>query len=211
MTSNAKFWDGIAEKYARDPIKDMKSYEYTLERTRSYLGKSDKVLELGAGTASTALLLADSAGQITASDLSDGMLNVGRRNAKAQGVGNIDFLCSDAMVAEVAPGSFDVVMAFNLLHLVPDLDAVLARAHEVLNPGGLLISKTPCLDDSNIFARGAFRVMIPVMQLFGKAPFVRYMTSDYLERRITRAGFTIIERVNLPGKVGRPYYVARRD
>ena len=32
MTDDAKFWDRIAEKYARDPIADMASYEATVER-----------------------------------------------------------------------------------------------------------------------------------------------------------------------------------
>ena len=58
MQETMKFWDGIAEKYAKRPISDMAAYEYTLGRTRSYLKPEDQVLELGCGTGSTALLLA---------------------------------------------------------------------------------------------------------------------------------------------------------
>ena len=47
----------MARKYSRDAIKDMASYEYTLERTRSYLNATDRVLELGAGTSSTRVVI----------------------------------------------------------------------------------------------------------------------------------------------------------
>ena len=48
-----QFWDKIAPKYAADPIKDMESYELTLNKTRGYLRPSDQVLEIGAGTGSS--------------------------------------------------------------------------------------------------------------------------------------------------------------
>ena len=57
MTATAKFWDGIAEKYAKSPIRDIESYEHTLQRTVSYLKPTDQVLELGCGTGRTALRL----------------------------------------------------------------------------------------------------------------------------------------------------------
>ena len=84
MTATAKFWDGIAEKYAKSPIRDMEAYEHTLQRTASYLKPTDQVLELGCGTGRTALRLADHADTITASDVSPGMLAVGRRLAQEQ-------------------------------------------------------------------------------------------------------------------------------
>lgn len=210
MTSNAKFWDGIAEKYARSPIKDMEGYEYTLERTRSYIDADDHVLELGCGTGSTALLLAGSAGKITASDISGAMLDVGRRNAREKGIDNVEFLLGDAFEPELDGQTFDVIMAMNVLHLVEDLEAVLRRAHSLLKPDGVLISKTPCLGDSNVLMRGVFRVLIPVMQLFRRAPFVAFLSTPELERRTEAAGFKLIERVAVPAKGGRPYLVARR-
>ncbi|MEM1100624.1 MAG: hypothetical protein AAGH73_03730, partial [Pseudomonadota bacterium] len=54
----AEFWNRIAARYARDPISDMAGYKATLERTKHYLTPIAHVLELGAGTSSTALELA---------------------------------------------------------------------------------------------------------------------------------------------------------
>ena len=58
MQQAETFWDGAAENYAKSPIRDVEAYNYTLERTRTYLSPTDKVLEVGCGTGSTALLLA---------------------------------------------------------------------------------------------------------------------------------------------------------
>ncbi|MCG8445153.1 MAG: class I SAM-dependent methyltransferase [Hyphomicrobiales bacterium] len=56
------------------PVRDVEAYEYTLERTRSYLAKTGRVLELGCGTGSTALLLAG----ITGNDISPNMIGIAR-------------------------------------------------------------------------------------------------------------------------------------
>lgn len=209
--AEADFWDGIAEKYAKDPIKDMEAYKYTLERTRSYLGTEDEVLELGCGTGATALQLADAAGRIVATDISEGMLAVGRRNVGAQGVSNVEFLQTDAFGPALKGQRFDVVMIFNALHLVRDADAVLARCHGLLKPGGLLISKTPCLGDEPVIRRLMFRMVIPIMQLLGRAPYVTYLTAAQLEAMTCAVGFDVIERVILPSDSARPFLVARRD
>ena len=47
MQDATLFWDRIAPKYAKSPVRDQQAYEATLARTRSYLGAEDKVLELG--------------------------------------------------------------------------------------------------------------------------------------------------------------------
>ena len=86
MIQNATFWDKVAPKYAKSPIADQAAYEYTLDRTRTYLNPKDSVLELGCGTGSTALLLAPDVKQITAIDLSPGMLVIAREKAAKAGV-----------------------------------------------------------------------------------------------------------------------------
>ena len=55
MQTATRFWGKTAGRYAKMPIRYAEAYEYALERTRSYLAKTDRVLELGCGTGSTAL------------------------------------------------------------------------------------------------------------------------------------------------------------
>ena len=209
MTDAAKFWDRAAPKYARDPIADLPAYEYTRGRTMSYLSRESRVRELGCGTGSTALELAPHLGHITGTDLSQGMIDIARDKATAQGIANADFRVAPASGALDLDGSFDVVMAHNLLHLLPDPAEVITRVHDVLPPGGLFISKTPCLADRAFgLKRYPIRAVIPLMQLFGKAPHVTFLTQPQLERMVTGAGFEIVEAGNFPATSR--YIVARK-
>lgn len=205
----AKFWNKIAPKYARDPIKDMVSYEMTLDKTRGHLGPDSQVLEIGAGTGSTAMILAKDCGHITATDISEKMLEVGREKAWNEGIGNITF---EVRLAEDMPeGPFDAVLAHNLLHLVEDLPLVLARAKEVLRPGGVLISKTFVKPKSGINPLyRVMKVMLPIMQFFGKAPFVAFLSREELEQSFVDAGFEVVESGHFPAGQDRLYTVARK-
>lgn len=210
MIQAAKFWDGIAVKYAKSKIRDPEGYHFTLERTRSYLGRDDKVLEIGAGTGSTALELAPVVGHITATDVSPEMTRIGKAKADEQGVNNVEFRVADAKLGGVT-GRYDAILAHNVLHLVEDLPGVLDRVHELLVPGGVFISKTFCKP-----ARGgpwfyyAMRLALPLMQLVGKAPYVAIMRIEELEALLTAHGFKIVESGNFPAKELRRYIVARR-
>ena len=189
-SDDTRFWDRAARKYAGDPIKDMAGYERTLERARQLLGASDRVLEVGCGTGTTALLLAPAVGRIEGTDVSGEMIAIARGKAAAQAFPNAEFTVAPAEQAPGADGSFDAVLAFSLLHLLGDRPAMFRNAYRLLRPGGLLISKTPCLSEMNVLVRLA----IPVMQLVGKAPYVAVFGAEQLESEIADAGFTIVER-----------------
>lgn len=211
MNEDAPFWDKIAAKYAKDAIRDEAAYRQALSRTASYLKPEDRVLELGCGTGSTAIELAPQVAEITASDLSQEMLVIGRERAKAAAVDNIRF--HHGSVAQAPEGVFDVVLAHNLLHLLPDLNAALAVVASRLPKGGLFISKTPCLGE----ARGSakyylFKTMIPVMRFFGKAPgsAVHFFDISSLDDAVEAAGFAVVETGSYPVSTPGRYIVARR-
>lgn len=209
MTSAANFWDKQARGYAERPIDDVPAYEYTLGRTRSYLKDSDHALELGAGTGSTAITLADGVKHITATDISGEMLDIGRERAIEAGVDNISFANAEASTAPEGP--FDVVLAHNLLHLVDDLDADLADIAWRVKSGGLFISKTPCIAEPGLGLKfGLMKLAIPMLQWLGKAPFVRFLGVSELEGMISNAGFEIVETGNFPVRPPSRYIVARK-
>ncbi|MBY5934658.1 class I SAM-dependent methyltransferase [Tateyamaria omphalii] len=208
MQTKAQFWDRVAVKYAAQPISDPDAYAQTLDRVSSYLKPTDRVLELGCGTGSTALKLAEHAGSILATDYSGGM--IAQATAK-MGVDNVRFLQADVFDPALQDGTFDVVMAFNLFHLVPDVEATMARVHDLLTPGGLFISKSPCIGERSLgFKFGLLKRLIPLMQLVGKAPFVRFDSIADVDARIARAGFEILETGNYPIRPPNHFVVARR-
>jgi len=204
------FWDRAAERYARRPVQDEAAYAYTLERTCAHLPPDGRVLELGCGTGTTALKLADATGHIVASDLSAEMIRIARGKAKAQGATNVTFVQSGA---EAPPdGTFDAVMAFNLLHLLPDPEAAVAGIAKKVKPGGYFISKTPCLAGPEISLkfRALIWLIVPLMQALGKAPRFHRMSIAELEQAITGAGFDIIETGNHPAQPPSRFIVARK-
>jgi len=213
MALRPGFWDKIARKYAKDPIKNQAAYEKTLERTTEHLGPQDKVLELGCGTGSTALLLAGNVKSYLATDFAGGMIEIAAEKlaaGKTDGTApaGLRFAVADGFSERVElPGGekHDAVLGFNFLHLVENPEDLLVRVRDLLKPGGLYISKTVCLKKK----AWLFAPMIRVMQLFGKAPYVRMFSFDALERTITEAGFEIIETGTYPEPYSR-FVVARK-
>lgn len=209
MINSATFWDKAAAKYANDPIKDMASYTYTLERTRSYLRDSDTVLEIGCGTGSTALLLAQSVGTYHGTDISGEMIKIARNKVSETSLPNLSFEAHPALDGIHAHDGLDAVMAFNLLHLLENIPSTLNAIHAALRPGGLLITKTPCLADSNWKIKLLLK-LIPLGQMLGKAPFVQSFTVAAYDRMIEAAGFEIVESGNHPVSPPARYIVARK-
>lgn len=211
MKNAAAFWDRFAERYARSKISDMPAYTHTLERTRSFLKPEDRVLELGCGTASTALELAGNVREVVASDVSTKMIGIGRRKAAERGITNIRLVAADVCDPALGPGPYDVVMAFNLLHLVDDLPATLQHIRDLVKPGGLFISKTICLGDDAVPLKvRLFLKLVPLMRLIGLAPEVHSFSIELLESQVRAAGFEIIEAGNFPASPPRRYLVAKR-
>lgn len=112
--------------------------------------------------------------------------------------------------SEAGGGGYDAVLAFNLLHLVPDLPATLAQIRRLTRPGGLFVSKTPCLVEMTAL----IRLAVPLLRLIGKAPPVLIFSAATLERAVADAGFEVlaVERhASAPAhKDPRPYLIARR-
>jgi ubiquinone/menaquinone biosynthesis C-methylase UbiE len=207
-SKNARFWDRMARKYAADPIADMAGYERTLDVARGYLKATDQVYEFGCGTGTTALKLAPSVAHLTATDISAEMIAIAREKAALEGCANAVFEVGAPETASCPDGSVDVAMGFNILHLIEARGATYRAIHRLLKPGGLFISKTGCLKEMN----SALRLILPPMQLIGRAPYVAFFSAAELEREVVNAGFEIAERARhgTRGKDARIFLVARK-
>ncbi|HEY3493642.1 MAG TPA: class I SAM-dependent methyltransferase [Polyangiaceae bacterium] len=202
----SRFWDRRAAEYARKPVPDPAAYARTLERVRAHLQPGDSVLELGCGTGTTALELAASAKTILGTDYSAEMIAIATEKARAKGVNNVSFRQATLDDAELGRESFDMVVAMNLLHLLDDLPARLRRVRELVRPGGLFVSKTPCIGDQGF----AMRMVIPVLRAVGFAPYVNFVSERSLAADIERAGFEVRETGMYPQKSRSYFVVARR-
>jgi ubiquinone/menaquinone biosynthesis C-methylase UbiE len=199
-----RFWDRLAERYARQPIADEAAYRRKLEMTRDYLRPDMAVLEFGCGTGGTAILHAPHVRHITAIDFSEAMLAIARGKAAAAGVDNVSFERTDIAGFTAPAGSFDVVLGLSILHLLKDKDAVIAQVFRLLRPGGVFISSTTCVGDT----MGAFKFIAPLGKALGLLPQLDVMTTAQLVDSLTSAGFAI-EQQWQPGRGKAVFIIAR--
>ena len=188
VTSTA-FWDRIAPRYSRQPIADTESYARKLAATQALMRPDMEVLELGCGTGSTALNHAPYTARILATDVSAEMIRICREKAEDVGVNNVTFKQSGVADFEAPDSSYDMILALNLLHLLPDRTEALAKIHRLLKPGGIFVSSTVCLADRMWF----LRAVIPVMQWLGKAPYVKFLHADDVLKEVAMARFEELE------------------
>ena len=181
MTANAKFWNGIAEKYARQPVADPDAFDAKIAITKSHMEPTDVVLDIGCGTGSLALRLAGSAAEVHGLDISSEMIRIANEKAEAQGVENVTFHTGpfDDRFDAFGPESLDGVCAYSILHLLEDRSAAIERIYGLLKPGGFFISSTVCLGESWV----PFAAIIWAMRMVGKAPMVKTVDKRTLELR----------------------------
>ncbi|PAY07335.1 MULTISPECIES: class I SAM-dependent methyltransferase [Bradyrhizobium] len=208
IESDARFWDRAARKYAARPIAAPAEYQRTLDRTRALLKSSDRVLELGCGTGTTALRLAGDVASYLATDISAEMIAIANEKQATTPIRGLAFRVATADSAAVDAGPFDAILGFNYLHLVRDLHGTLGRIHALLVADGVFISKTPCVGEMNRLVR----VVLPAMRAIGMAPHAGVFTSERLQEVLAAGGFEIVAAENhaTKGDDHRPYIVARK-
>lgn len=205
MSKLARFWDRHAERYARQPVADEAAYQRKLETTRRYLRPDMEVLEFGCGTGSTALVHAPHVRHILAIDLSGKMIEIARGKAQAQGIENVEFRQATLGDLDLEGGALDLVLGLNILHLMDDIEAVIGEAHRLLSPGGLFVTSTLCLGDSQRW----IRYLSPVGEALGVMPPINVFTTAELEACMRGAGFQIEDQWQ-PGPKKAVFMVARK-
>ncbi len=126
-------WDG---KWADELIKNFPKAE----------GRALRVLDIGTGPGFYAIILAARGYDVTAIDVSEGMLGQARHNAGAL-AGKIRFLKMDAQELDFENGEFDVIVTRNLTWNLPDPVKAYGEWRRVLRDGGVMLNI-----DSNWYA-----------------------------------------------------------
>ena len=97
-----------------------------------------RVLDIAAGYGEPALTAARKAGpegRIVATDISAEMLAFGRERAAAAGLGNVEFVQSDASSLDFPRASFDAAVSRWGIIFEPDAEAAAGRVRAFLKPG----------------------------------------------------------------------------
>jgi len=109
-----------------------------------------RVLEVAAGTGLVTPVLSRAASEVVATDYAEAMVERLRAVVREHGLGNVTCRQADLYALPFEPGSFDAVVAANVLHLVPDLEGAVTSLARVLRPGGVLVVPTFCHDETRL-------------------------------------------------------------
>jgi ubiquinone/menaquinone biosynthesis C-methylase UbiE len=189
--SPEKFWDLISARYAASPISDIAAYETKIEKIKAYLSPEDVVLDIGCGTGTQCGDLAGHVKQVTGIDISRKLLAIAEQRRAERKLDNVAFLQTSLFDGRFQPASFDIVMAFYVLHFFEDIDAVFQRIHDLLKPDGLFISETSCLGAKSKMSGKLLRL---AGQL-GLVPRINLLTTRQIEQAMERAGFSLVDKV----------------
>jgi SAM-dependent methyltransferase len=96
-----------------------------------------RVADLGCGTGTLSLLLADEGHAVDGVDFSPAM--VARARAKGEGRRDVRFVVGDAAAPALDRAAYDVVLCRHVLWALPDPTAALRRWVDLLAPGGRLV------------------------------------------------------------------------
>lgn len=186
-TSTADFWNDLADGYAKKPVEDPAAFERKIEHTKALMGPDSVVLDIGCGTGSLALRLAESGARVHGLDFSKEMIRIAKAKTTEAAVSDVHFHVGafDQSFTTFEHESLDGICAYSLIHLLEDRPAALGQVFRLLKPGGFFVSSTLCLDES----WKPYRPLLWALRLLGKAPYVGVFSKARLEQELEAAGF----------------------
>ncbi len=136
-----EYWDSQAASFDDEPdhgLRDPDVRRAWRALLREHLPPAPaRVADLGCGTGSLSVLLAQDGHSVEGVDLSAEMVAAARTKADGAGV-DATFRGGDASDPPLAPGTFDVVLSRHVLWALPDPSAALERWVALLRPDGRL-------------------------------------------------------------------------
>ena len=136
------FWDRAAGLYDLFEWSNRKVNDAARTRAGELIPAGARVLDCAAGTGEFSLAAAKRAGSVLCTDQSEAMLARARKKVRKRGLSNVSFARRDITALPDPDGSFDAVIAANVLHLLPDPEPAVRELWRVVAPGGRLILPT---------------------------------------------------------------------
>ncbi len=188
-----KFWDRLARTWDKPTEESDQTDTKVLAKTRPYLKATDTVLDYGCAKGSVDLKLAAAVKAIHGIDISSKMIAAAREAAHACKVANVSFAKATIFDGSLERESFEVVLAFNIFHLLEDAPKALLRIGELLKPGGLLISVTPCSGETGTWPVRSVMLLVRLAGRLGMIPYVWRCTVGELRESMDAADLVTIE------------------
>ncbi|MCH2080973.1 MAG: class I SAM-dependent methyltransferase [Saprospiraceae bacterium] len=194
MQQTSKFWDRVA--YKSDGQLG-KLTQKLVELSLKHISEDSIILDFGCGNGVLANAFAPKVKKVIGIDISKKMIEAAVHLSKGKKRKNTVFYTMDLLNSHFREESIDVVLAFNVLHYIQDMDAYLKKMNQLLKKNGLLICSTACMKEK----RSLIRLFMSLSSKIGLIPPNKWYTANTLEMLIENAKFTSIDRQlisNLP-------------
>ena len=172
--------EAIRVRESFDSVTAMEN-QFILKRAGSLRSKT--VLDIGAGLGESSVYFALQGAQVTAVDVSPGMVETALRLARQHGV-EINGVVSAGEDLRLRDGAYDVVYLANTIHHVRDRDLLFRQILRALRPGGWFFSYDPLAYNPVI---GIYRRMATAVRTLDESP----LTID--DVRLARRYFARVE------------------
>lgn len=194
MSKSKKFWDSASKNYDKTEERFEYIHQKSRENAKKHLESSNVVLDYGCGTGTTACEIANNVKEIYAIDISPKMIEISKGKATEKNIENVTFAEGDIFDEKLKKKSFDRILAFNMLHTIPNPEKAVQRINELLKPDGLFISITPCLGDKLSFLVGLQIRLVQIMCKIGIIPVpIRRIKSSELDDLIANGNFQTVD------------------
>ena len=135
------FWDRVAGVYdIFVNVINRKTHKKLKKIVRNLIEPDDAVLECACGTGLLSAVMAPRCRHLTATDFSEKMLKKAEKNCRV--FRNITYARTDITALPYEDGSFDKVVAGNVIHLLDNPLTALSELNRVCKDGGMLIIPT---------------------------------------------------------------------
>ena len=198
------FWDTVAGVYGVFVnVINRKTHQKLKQIVSDLIGPDDVVLECACGTGLLSAVIAPRCRQLTATDFSEKMLKQAKKNCSA--FPNASFARADITALSYPDGSFDQVVAGNVIHLLDNPLTALRELNRVCKDGGLLIIPTYMNKD----AKGKTSGFAGAVGKAG-ADFKRQFTVESYRQFFLDAGYSDVQIQLADGRIPCAVAVMRR-
>jgi 2-polyprenyl-3-methyl-5-hydroxy-6-metoxy-1,4-benzoquinol methylase len=210
LSKPEEFWDKASKNYDKTEERFEYIHKKARENTKKYLKVSQIVLDYGCGTGTASCKFARQVNEINGIDISSEMIRIAKEKAVVSKIDNVHFEKADLFEDKFQNESFDVILAFNMLHTVPNPQNVVYRINDLLKPDGIFISVTPCLGQKMSFLVNLQIQLVRILCKFGVIPIpIRRIKSSDIDILLAKGEFEAIESEEI-FKGASSYFVAAK-
>jgi ubiquinone/menaquinone biosynthesis C-methylase UbiE len=189
-----RVWEKQAKSYDKiTKIVYEDAYRLSIKKVNEILEPNNKVLEIGCGTGIITFGIADSVENIKAIDISPRMIEIAKEKSRKLNKDNIDFNVADGYELPYQDKEFDVILLFNVLHMIKEPERQLKEIYRLLKKDGYLITATDCYGEVVSLKEKLLLLLKKLLNKLGILPYLRNYKKDDLINLFKNINFQFIE------------------